>query len=61
MDLSRFGAPARVQILLVPIHPIKRRKFADFAKLISSLTRIPLCEIPPDPRGERGESFPAPG
>lgn len=55
MDTSSFIAPARISVLLVPIHPIKRAKFEQYANLIRGFGRIDLSDVPPDTRGERGE------
>lgn len=57
MDTSAFIAPARISVLLVPIHPVKRSKFEQYANLIRGFSRIDLSDIPPDSRGERGESL----
>ena len=54
-DTSSFVSPARIQILLVPIHPIKKARFEQYSNLIRSFDRIQLSDVPPDPRGERGE------
>jgi hypothetical protein len=56
MDTSAFIAPARISVLLVPIHPIKRSKFEQYASRIRGFSRIDLSDVPPDSRGERGES-----
>ncbi|BGP16900.1 hypothetical protein JCM10213v2_004908 [Rhodosporidiobolus nylandii] len=53
LDLSTFVQPAKIQILLVPIHPIKRSKFDRYVQLIRGFERIPLADVPPDRRGER--------
>ncbi|GAA5989707.1 hypothetical protein JCM5350_007364 [Sporobolomyces pararoseus] len=52
-SLTTFTAPARIQILLVPVHPIKRSKFEKFAQLVTKFERVPLADVPPDRRGER--------
>ncbi|GAA5969112.1 hypothetical protein JCM3765_002183 [Sporobolomyces pararoseus] len=51
--LAAFTAPARIQILLVPVHPIKRSKFEKYAQLVTEFERVPLADVPPDRRGER--------
>ncbi|GAA5925915.1 hypothetical protein JCM1841_004039 [Sporobolomyces salmonicolor] len=53
MDHTAFIQPARIQILLVPLHPIKRSKFERYAQLIRGFGKIPLADVPPDRRGER--------
>lgn len=57
MDTTSFIKPAQIAILLVPIHPIKRAKFERYADLIRGFSKIPLSDVPPDPRGERGKSL----
>lgn len=42
-------------MLLVPVHPIKRAKFDQYARLLRQQTVVPLSDVPPDPRGDRGE------
>lgn len=56
LDTSSFIKPAQIQVLLVPIHPIKRARFDKYADLIRGFNRILLADVPPDARGERGES-----
>ncbi|GAA5898275.1 TRAPPII-specific subunit TRS120 [Sporobolomyces salmoneus] len=51
--LAAFTAPARIQILLVPVHPIKRSKFEQYAQLVTKFDKVALAEVPPDRRGER--------
>ncbi|GJN91136.1 hypothetical protein Rhopal_004154-T1 [Rhodotorula paludigena] len=51
--LDSFIAPARLQVLLVPVHPIKRSKYDRHAELIKRFSSIPLADVPPDRRGER--------
>ncbi|GAA5864034.1 hypothetical protein JCM1840_000679 [Sporobolomyces johnsonii] len=53
LDHTAFTQPARIQILLVPVHPIKRSKFERYAQLIRGFGKIPLADVPPDRRGER--------
>lgn len=55
-DTTSFIKPAQIAILLVPIHPIKRAKFDRYAELIRGFSKIPLSDVPPDSRGDRGES-----
>ncbi|GAA6003089.1 hypothetical protein JCM10207_001980 [Rhodosporidiobolus poonsookiae] len=45
--------PAKVQILLVPVHPIKKSRFERYVQLLRRFERIPLADVPPDRRGER--------
>ncbi|GAA6044610.1 hypothetical protein JCM8097_006453 [Rhodosporidiobolus ruineniae] len=51
--LTSFIQPARIQILLVPVHPIKRSKFERYVQLLRRFERIPLADVPPDRRGDR--------
>ncbi|GAA5872900.1 hypothetical protein JCM8547_003260 [Rhodosporidiobolus lusitaniae] len=50
---SAFLQPARIQILLVPVHPIKRTRFDRHVQLLRRFDRIPLADVPPDRRGDR--------
>ncbi|GAA5936717.1 TRAPPII-specific subunit TRS120 [Sporobolomyces koalae] len=45
--------PALIQILLVPVHPIKRSKFERYARQVSQFDKVALADVPPDRRGER--------
>ncbi|BGP40785.1 hypothetical protein JCM10449v2_004750 [Rhodotorula kratochvilovae] len=51
--LDAFTQPAKLQILLVPVHPIKRSKFDRHVQQLRRFASIPLAEVPPDRRGER--------
>ncbi|BGO92090.1 hypothetical protein NBRC10512_000821 [Rhodotorula toruloides] len=51
--MDPFIQPAKLQVLLVPVHPIKRSKFERYVQLIRKFGSIPLAEVPPDRRGER--------
>ncbi|GAA6025577.1 hypothetical protein JCM11491_005997 [Sporobolomyces phaffii] len=51
--LAAFSAPARIQILLVPVHPITRNKFRQYADLVATFDRVALADVPPDRRGDR--------
>jgi hypothetical protein len=53
-DTASFISPARIKVLLVPIHPIKRAKFERYSDLIRNYGRIQLADVPADIRGERG-------
>lgn len=55
-DTSSFIAPARIQVLLVPVSPISRARFEHFANQIRAFSRIQLADVPPDSRGSRGTS-----
>lgn len=54
---ASFIKPAQISILLVPVHPIKRHKFERYADLIRRFSKIPLSDVPSDPRGERGKCW----
>ncbi|KAM0753107.1 Trs120-domain-containing protein [Meredithblackwellia eburnea MCA 4105] len=60
-DPSSFLKPAELVVLLVPVHPIKRSKFERYVQLIRKFSKIPLSEVPPDPRGERAVFSSSPG
>ncbi|SCV69753.1 BQ2448_1147 [Microbotryum intermedium] len=53
MDPSAFVAPARIGVLLVPLHPIKRSRFQHYADQIRAYDSIELSQVPVDSRGER--------
>ncbi|GAA6060047.1 hypothetical protein JCM10212_001044 [Sporobolomyces blumeae] len=42
-----------IQVLLVPVHPIQKAKFDQYARLVSEFSSIALADVPPDRRGER--------
>ena len=44
---------ARLQVLLVPLSPIKRSRYVQLVEVIRSFDRLALRDISPDPRGER--------
>ena len=46
-----FAFVAQIQVLLVPIQPIKRATYAKHCALVRSIARIPIRDIPTDPRG----------
>lgn len=53
---SSFLAPAQLRVLLLPIHPIKRSKFQQYAQRIRELgSKVALSDVPRDIRGDRGE------
>lgn len=56
--LESFIQPAKVQVLVVPVHPIKRATFERHVQLVKQYATVPLADVPPDRRGERGESLP---
>ncbi|GAA5826496.1 hypothetical protein JCM11251_002398 [Rhodosporidiobolus azoricus] len=51
--MDSFIQPAKIQILLVPVHPIKRSRFDRHVQLLKQFERIPLSDVPPDRRGDR--------
>ncbi|KAM0789161.1 hypothetical protein ACM66B_000010 [Microbotryomycetes sp. NB124-2] len=53
LDPSAFSDAARINVLLVPVHPIKRRTFEQHVKQLSAFDRVPLADVPADPRGDR--------
>ncbi|SCZ89502.1 BZ3500_MvSof-1268-A1-R1_Chr9g10432 [Microbotryum saponariae] len=53
MDPSAFVAPARIGVLLVPLHPIKRARFQQYADQIRAFDSIELSQVPVDNRGDR--------
>lgn len=46
-----LGSNATIQVLLVPVQPVKRTSYAQLAALIRNFTRIRLRDVPTDPRG----------
>jgi hypothetical protein len=52
-DPLSFARHATLEVLLVPVSPIKRPTFARHAHQIRSYSRIAVRDIPPDSRGER--------
>ncbi|RIB16973.1 TRAPP II complex [Gigaspora rosea] len=51
MDPLIFTAPARIRILLVPVHPIKAATFNQKVELVKNYTIVKLGDVPPDMRG----------
>ncbi|CAG8557002.1 9111_t:CDS:2 [Cetraspora pellucida] len=51
MDPLMFTAPARIRILLVPVHPIKAATFHQKVELVKNYTIVKLGDVPPDMRG----------
>ncbi|CAG8545619.1 14541_t:CDS:2 [Dentiscutata erythropus] len=51
MDPLIFTAPARIRILLVPVHPIKAATFHQKVELVKNHTIVKLGDVPPDMRG----------
>ncbi|GAA5896374.1 hypothetical protein JCM6882_000998 [Rhodosporidiobolus microsporus] len=51
--MDSFIQPAKIQILLVPVHPIKRSRFERHVQVLKQFERIPLADVPPDRRGDR--------
>lgn len=46
-----YASVASLRVLLVPIQPIKRSVYEQHCSLIRQFTRIPLRDVPVDPRG----------
>ncbi|CAG8455040.1 13226_t:CDS:10 [Acaulospora morrowiae] len=51
MDPLLFTAPARIRILLVPVHPIKATTFRQKVELVKKFTVVKLGDVTPDMRG----------
>ncbi|KAK4051457.1 hypothetical protein OIV83_002941 [Microbotryomycetes sp. JL201] len=48
-----LAVPISINVLLVPVHPIKRKTFERHVRQLSAFNRIPLADVPADPRGNR--------
>ncbi|CAI2177789.1 1503_t:CDS:10 [Funneliformis geosporum] len=51
MDPLLFTAPARIRILLVPVHPIKATTFHKHVQLVKNFNVVRLGDVTPDMRG----------
>ncbi|KWU44001.1 hypothetical protein RHOSPDRAFT_34430 [Rhodotorula sp. JG-1b] len=51
--LESFIQPAKLQVLVVPVHPIKRATFEQYVQLVKQYAAVPLADVPPDRRGDR--------
>ncbi len=51
MDPLLFTAPARIRILLVPVHPIKAPTFHKHVQLVKNFNVVRLGDVTPDMRG----------
>ncbi|GAA5987807.1 hypothetical protein JCM10908_007223 [Rhodotorula pacifica] len=51
--LESFIQPAKLQVLVVPVHPIKRATFEQHVKLVTQYATVQLADVPPDRRGDR--------
>lgn len=54
MDSFTFASLAQIKILLMPVGPIKRSVFDDWASEIRKFDNIRLGDIPADPQEEKG-------
>ncbi|BGP55929.1 hypothetical protein JCM8202v2_003536 [Rhodotorula sphaerocarpa] len=50
---ASFIQPAKLQVLVVPVHPIRRDVFERHVQLVRQHATVPLAEVPPDKRGDR--------
>ncbi|CAB4432069.1 unnamed protein product [Rhizophagus irregularis] len=51
MDPLLFTAPARIRVLLVPVHPIKAPTFHRHVQLVKNFNVVRLGDVTPDMRG----------
>ncbi|EJU05644.1 hypothetical protein DACRYDRAFT_113706 [Dacryopinax primogenitus] len=59
METLPFASLAQLNILIIPIGPIRASVFNHWASLIRSFTSIRLADIPPDPRQDRSRFLPS--
>lgn len=55
MDASPFASLAQLNILIIPVGPIRRSAFEKYAGLVQSFENIRLGDIPPDPREDKSK------
>ncbi|CAG8433855.1 6997_t:CDS:10 [Diversispora eburnea] len=56
MDPLIFTAPARIRVLLVPVHPIKASTFHKKVELVKKFSVVKLGDVTPDMRGDHSFS-----
>ncbi|GAA5873361.1 hypothetical protein JCM3774_000758, partial [Rhodotorula dairenensis] len=59
--LESFLQPAKLQVLVVPVHPIKRATFERHVQLVKEYATVALADVPPDRRGDRAVFSATPG